>query len=226
MTKNIEDLLYRGDSLEKMGEMSGRLREDSRKYKRAAVRMNWELLIKMVSLTIALFFCYNMIRPIADLTLDPSTAQSLESFSSSLYFSGGVSFDNADPCASLFELPRADSYFACGHLHSHEVIDLGNNGATGKEALGGQSNTGAGKALTDNESTNEETLGDGDDFSGGKMAVENTSGKGSDADYVSTIGDPDGSNHVINISTAVDDPGDFSGYGHNDSSQFQQNPMI
>merc|ERR1711939_338599 len=31
MTKNIEDLLYRGDSLERMGEMSGRLREDSKK---------------------------------------------------------------------------------------------------------------------------------------------------------------------------------------------------
>ena len=46
MTKNIEDLLYRGDSLERMGDMSSRLREDSRKYKRAAVRINWELLLK------------------------------------------------------------------------------------------------------------------------------------------------------------------------------------
>lgn len=46
MTKNIEDLLYRGDSLERMGEMSSRLRDDSRKYKRAAVRINWELLVK------------------------------------------------------------------------------------------------------------------------------------------------------------------------------------
>lgn len=46
MTKNIEDLLYRGDSLEKMGDMSSRLKEDSRKYKRAAVRINWELLLK------------------------------------------------------------------------------------------------------------------------------------------------------------------------------------
>lgn len=46
MTKNIEDLLYRGDSLEKMGEMSGRLKEDSKKYKRAAVRINWELMLK------------------------------------------------------------------------------------------------------------------------------------------------------------------------------------
>ncbi|MCJ1395718.1 SNAP receptor [Xylographa bjoerkii] len=46
MTKNIEDLLYRGDSLERMGDMSQRLREDSRKYRKAAVRINWELLLK------------------------------------------------------------------------------------------------------------------------------------------------------------------------------------
>lgn len=46
MTKNIEDLLYRGDSLERMGEMSGRLREDSKKYRKAAVRINWELMLK------------------------------------------------------------------------------------------------------------------------------------------------------------------------------------
>lgn len=50
MTKNIEDLLYRGDSLERMGELSGRLREDSKKYRKAAVRINWELLVKQVSL--------------------------------------------------------------------------------------------------------------------------------------------------------------------------------
>ncbi|KAI9711268.1 MAG: SNAP receptor [Bogoriella megaspora] len=50
MTKNIEDLLYRGDSLERMGDMSSRLREDSRKYRKAAVRINWELLLKQVSL--------------------------------------------------------------------------------------------------------------------------------------------------------------------------------
>lgn len=48
MTKNIEDLLYRGDSLERMGEMSGRLREDSKKYRKAAVRINWDLLLKQV----------------------------------------------------------------------------------------------------------------------------------------------------------------------------------
>lgn len=51
MTKNIEDLLYRGDSLERMGDISSRLREDSRKYKKAAVRINWELLLKQVRIT-------------------------------------------------------------------------------------------------------------------------------------------------------------------------------
>jgi vesicle transport protein SEC22 len=56
MTKNIEDLLYRGDSLERMGDMSQRLREDSRKYKRAAVRINWELLLKQYGPFAALGF--------------------------------------------------------------------------------------------------------------------------------------------------------------------------
>ncbi|OAQ65087.1 protein transport protein sec22 [Pochonia chlamydosporia 170] len=46
MTKNIEDLLYRGDSLDKMGEISTRLKDDSMKYRRAAVRINWDLLLK------------------------------------------------------------------------------------------------------------------------------------------------------------------------------------
>ena len=58
MTKNIEDLLYRGDSLERMGEMSGRLREDSKKYRRAAVRINWELMLKQYGpfVGVGLFF--------------------------------------------------------------------------------------------------------------------------------------------------------------------------
>jgi vesicle transport protein SEC22 len=46
MNKNIEDLLYRGDSLDKMGDMSSRLRDDALKYRKAAVRINWELLLK------------------------------------------------------------------------------------------------------------------------------------------------------------------------------------
>ncbi|KAL2135570.1 hypothetical protein VTI74DRAFT_8049 [Chaetomium olivicolor] len=46
MTKNIEDLLYRGDSLERMGELSSRLRDDSKKYRKAAVKINWDLMMK------------------------------------------------------------------------------------------------------------------------------------------------------------------------------------
>jgi len=56
MTKNIEDLLYRGDSLERMGELSNRLRDDSKKYKRAAVKINWDLLVKQYGPFAALGF--------------------------------------------------------------------------------------------------------------------------------------------------------------------------
>jgi len=48
MTKNIEDLLYRGDSLERMGELSGRLREDSRKYKKSCRTDKLGTLVKTV----------------------------------------------------------------------------------------------------------------------------------------------------------------------------------
>jgi vesicle transport protein SEC22 len=67
MTKNIEDLLYRGDSLERMGEMSGRLREDSRKYRKAAVRINWELLLKQVS-----FFFFFHFSSLYNISSNPS----------------------------------------------------------------------------------------------------------------------------------------------------------
>lgn len=50
MSKNLEDLLYRGDSLDRMSTLSSDLKDASRKYKRAAVRINWELLLKQVSL--------------------------------------------------------------------------------------------------------------------------------------------------------------------------------
>ncbi|KAL1306395.1 hypothetical protein AAFC00_005102 [Neodothiora populina] len=56
MSKNLEDLLYRGDSLDKMGQMSSDLRESSKKYKRAAVRINWELLLKQYGPFAALGF--------------------------------------------------------------------------------------------------------------------------------------------------------------------------
>lgn len=34
------------DNMRTLGDMSSRLRDDSLKYKRAAVRINWELLLK------------------------------------------------------------------------------------------------------------------------------------------------------------------------------------
>lgn len=46
MTKNIEDLLYRGDSLERMGDLSTQLRTESKKYKKAAQKINFDLLLK------------------------------------------------------------------------------------------------------------------------------------------------------------------------------------
>lgn len=56
MTKNIEDLLYRGDSLERMGELSSRLRDDSKKYRKAAVKINWDLMLKQYGPFAALGF--------------------------------------------------------------------------------------------------------------------------------------------------------------------------
>ncbi|CDK27262.1 unnamed protein product [Kuraishia capsulata CBS 1993] len=46
MTKNIEDLLYRGDSLDKMSDLSSSLRSESIKYRKAARRINLEALIR------------------------------------------------------------------------------------------------------------------------------------------------------------------------------------
>lgn len=46
MTKNIEDLLYRGDSLDRMSDLSSSLRNDSIKYRKKAQRINLEALIR------------------------------------------------------------------------------------------------------------------------------------------------------------------------------------
>jgi vesicle transport protein SEC22 len=46
MTKNIEDLLYRGDSLDKMSDLSSSLKSDSLKYRKRAQRINLEALIR------------------------------------------------------------------------------------------------------------------------------------------------------------------------------------
>jgi vesicle transport protein SEC22 len=46
MTKNIEDLLYRGETLDKMSDLSSSLRTESKKYRRAARRINIEAMIR------------------------------------------------------------------------------------------------------------------------------------------------------------------------------------
>ncbi|KAK9456953.1 Longin-like domain-containing protein [Dipodascopsis uninucleata] len=46
MTKNIEDLLQRGDSLDRMTNLSSSLRAESSKYRRAAKRINIEAMIR------------------------------------------------------------------------------------------------------------------------------------------------------------------------------------
>lgn len=46
MTKNIEDLLYRGDSLDKMSDLSNSLRADSIKYRKKAQQINFEALLR------------------------------------------------------------------------------------------------------------------------------------------------------------------------------------
>lgn len=46
MTKNIEDLLYRGDSLDKMSDLSSSLRNDSIKYRKKAQKINFDAMIR------------------------------------------------------------------------------------------------------------------------------------------------------------------------------------
>lgn len=60
MSKNIEDLLYRGDSLDKMSDMSASLKESSKKYRKSAQKINFDLLISQYApiVIIALFFVF------------------------------------------------------------------------------------------------------------------------------------------------------------------------
>ncbi|ODN81671.1 hypothetical protein L202_02069 [Cryptococcus amylolentus CBS 6039] len=46
MTKNMEDLLWRGDSLDRMSQLSTSLRSESAKYRKAARQMNIDALIR------------------------------------------------------------------------------------------------------------------------------------------------------------------------------------
>ncbi|KWU43302.1 snare-like protein [Rhodotorula sp. JG-1b] len=46
MTKNMEDLLWRGDSLDRMSHMSSSLRDESLKYRKAARKINIDAMIR------------------------------------------------------------------------------------------------------------------------------------------------------------------------------------
>ncbi|KZO94814.1 protein transport protein Sec22 [Calocera viscosa TUFC12733] len=46
MTKNMEELLWRGDSLDKMSHLSSSLRDESQKYRKAARQINIDALIR------------------------------------------------------------------------------------------------------------------------------------------------------------------------------------
>ncbi|KAI9592887.1 Longin-like domain-containing protein [Syncephalis fuscata] len=50
MTKNMEDLLWRGDSLDRMSTMSSTLRDQSAQYRRDAKRLNLEMLYRKYGL--------------------------------------------------------------------------------------------------------------------------------------------------------------------------------
>ena len=60
MSKNIEDLLYRGDSLNHMSDLSASLRESSKKYRKSAQRINFELLVSQYApvAVVALLFVF------------------------------------------------------------------------------------------------------------------------------------------------------------------------
>jgi hypothetical protein len=193
MTKNIEDLLYRGDSLEKMGEMSGRLREDSRKYKKAAVRMNWELLLKMVGFFNALFIAweifffwaisltpYSFLQHYAYLTLHISTARSQALVSLLSSSSGGDSFDPVIPCVRLCSLPHGDMYIACVFDPVSNASDPFDHMVIHSDAFDNDNSiTGRTKPCTKHQ-----ILGDHDVSSGGETARDHIPGDGNDVDEI------------------------------------------
>ncbi|CAO1635978.1 unnamed protein product [Parajaminaea phylloscopi] len=58
MTKNMEDLLWRGDSLEQMSTMSSSLRDESMKYRKAARRINIEAMLRQYAPLGAIVFLF------------------------------------------------------------------------------------------------------------------------------------------------------------------------
>lgn len=58
MSKNIEDLLYRGDSLDRISDMSHSLKESSKKYRQSARKINFDLLLSQYApIAILAFLC-------------------------------------------------------------------------------------------------------------------------------------------------------------------------
>lgn len=56
MTKNIEDLLYRGDSLDKMSDLSSSLRNDSIKYRKRAQKINFDAMLRQYAPVVVVGF--------------------------------------------------------------------------------------------------------------------------------------------------------------------------
>jgi len=68
MTKNMEELLWRGDSLDKMSHLSTSLRTESEKYRRGARNLNWNAMLRQwapvgaVALFILIFIYMKVVR--------------------------------------------------------------------------------------------------------------------------------------------------------------------
>ncbi|KAI8322307.1 snare-like protein [Martensiomyces pterosporus] len=61
MTKNMEDLLWRGDSLDRMSTLSDRLRDQSEKYRKDARRLNLEALYRKYGIPAAIILGFILV---------------------------------------------------------------------------------------------------------------------------------------------------------------------
>ncbi|KAJ1998829.1 SNAP receptor [Coemansia thaxteri] len=61
MTKNMEDLLWRGDSLDRMSTLSSKLRDQSEKYRKDARRVNLEALYRKYGIPAAIVLGFLLI---------------------------------------------------------------------------------------------------------------------------------------------------------------------
>ncbi|KAJ2351751.1 SNAP receptor [Coemansia erecta] len=61
MTKNMEDLLWRGDSLDRMNTLSDQLRHHSEKYRKDSQRLNMELLLRKYGIPAAIILGFLLV---------------------------------------------------------------------------------------------------------------------------------------------------------------------